>query len=70
MRDSRWEISHFDRGPLGRCFPEDDCWAGPSGWVRVHQLQEVQEGKDSGVEDPRIPLSLRSFAKLDAKPDK
>lgn len=34
---------HFDRGPLGRCFPEDESWAGPSSCVRVHQLREVGE---------------------------
>lgn len=33
-------------------------------------LIRVSEGKDSGVEQHKIPLSLRAFAHLDAKSDR
>lgn len=37
-----WKI-HFDWGSLGRCFPEDELRQDFK--VRVHQLQEFQEGR-------------------------
>lgn len=68
MGNPRWEISHL----IG------DLWEGVFQRMTVEiglegksiPLTRASGGKDSGVEQHRIPISLRNFAHLDAKPDK